>query len=328
MGRAFLLDSWTVLPKYWGIPLSACQTKQMLQPSSSRSNTVTAHNVTPQLWNFPTAQTGQTSGPKLYGEMFAAPKERAAVLLTHGYGEHFGRYSHVIAAFNSAGVSVYSYDQRGHGQSPGARAVVDVELLIQDHLHARQALRGLSVPLLAFGHSMGGLVTAASVLRDPRSLSGVILSSPLLLVGANESKALLAMSGVLGRFFPALPVTELDSGGLSRIAEEVSAYDNDPKVYRGKVPALTAASMLRVSRQLTEYYPQWRLPTLLLHGSQDQLADVNGSRRFAEQAGSAQEPRPVIEYVEVEGGYHELFNDIVRDEVTAYLRAWLAQQLA
>lgn len=274
-----------------------------------------------QLWTF------DVGGPALHGQHFAAPHERGAVLLTHGYAEHLGRYRRVIQALTETGLSVYSYDQRGHGQSPGARAVVDVDVLIGDHLRAREALRGLSVPLFAFGHSMGGLVTVASVLRDPRGLAGVVLSSPLLLVGEGESAALKALSGVLGRFFPRLPVTSLDSGGLSRIAEEVSAYDRDPQVYRGKVPALTAASMLRVSRQLAAQSPQWRLPTLVVHGSEDKLADVRGSRRFVEAAGTALTPRPKVEYLEIEGGYHELFNDTVQAEVTARLLGWLEKQL-
>ncbi|AWN22572.1 alpha/beta hydrolase [Deinococcus irradiatisoli] len=278
----------------------------------------------------PSAQpwTFDTGAPALHGQQFAAAQERAAVLLTHGYAEHAGRYRRVIEALNGAGISVYSYDLRGHGQSPGRRSVVDVDVLVNDHLKAREALRGLNVPLFAFGHSMGGLITAASVLRDPRGLRGAVLSSPALLVGEGESEALKALSGVLGRLFPTLPVTALESGGLSRIAEEVSAYDNDPQVYRGKVPALTAASMLRVSRQLKAQYPQWRLPTLVLHGSEDKLADVRGSRQFAETAGTALSPRPEIEYLEIGGGYHELFNDLVREEVTARLLDWLDRQLA
>ena len=275
-----------------------------------------------QAWTF------DVGGPTLHGQVFAAPSTRAAVLLTHGYAEHLGRYQRLIRAMNGAGLSVYTYDQRGHGQSPGQRSVVDVDTLVGDHLSARAALSGLSVPLFAFGHSMGGLVTAASVLRDPRGLSGVILSSPLLLVGEGESAVLKALSGVLGRLFPALPVTELKSGGLSRLPEEVLAYDNDPQVYRGKVPALTAASMLRVSGALPAQWPEWRLPTLVLHGSEDQLADVRGSRRFAQTAGTARNPRPAIEYLEIEGGYHELYNDLVREEVTARTLAWLGEQLA
>jgi acylglycerol lipase len=276
----------------------------------------------------PVPWSADFGGPALHGEQFPAQRERGAVLLSHGYGEHYGRYRQIIQAFSGAGLSVYTYDQRGHGQSPGVRAVVDLNHLVADHLMARAALSELKVPLFAFGHSMGGLITAASVSRDPRGLSGVILSSPALLVGENEPALLKALSGVLGKLLPKLPVTELASGGLSRIAEEVSAYDNDPMVYRGKIPALTAATMLRLSGALMRDLSGWRLPTLLLHGSADTITDIRGSRRFVTEAGSAQNPRPDIEYIEVEGGYHELFNDTVREKVTAKTVAWLDRQLA
>ncbi|WP_293915440.1 alpha/beta hydrolase [Deinococcus sp.] len=266
-------------------------------------------------------------GLALHGAQFPAHSERGAVLLCHGYAEHHGRYGRLIQALNGAGLSVYTYDQRGHGQSPGLRAVVDLNHLVEDHLKARAALSGLSVPVFAFGHSMGGLITATSALRDPRGLAGVILSSPALLVGEDEPALLKTLSGVLGKLLPRLPVTALASGGLSRIAGEVSAYDNDPQVYRGKVPALTAATMLRLSRAVMAGLPGWRLPTLLLHGGADTIADVRGSRRFAAEAGDAQTPRPTVEYLEVEGGYHELYNDTVQAEVTARTVSWLEGQI-
>ena len=277
--------------------------------------------------NTPVARpwTFDTGGPVLHGQVFPAATPRAALLLSHGYAEHAGRYLPLISALTAAGISVYSYDQRGHGQSPGRRSVVDVDVLVADHLRAREALRELDVPLIAFGHSMGGLITAASVLRDPRGLSGVILSSPLLYI---ETPApLRAISGVLARIAPNLPLTALESGGLSRLPEEVSTYDNDPHVYRGKIPALSAASMLRVSTSLESQLPDWRLPTFILHGDQDKLADVRGSRHFAAVAGTAHTPRPEIEYLEVEGGYHELYNDTVREEVTARTLDWLDAHL-
>lgn len=78
-------------------------------------------------------------GVPLTGRVDRAPGERAAVLLTHGLGEHLGRYAALTEAFLAAGVTVLRYDQRGHGGSPGRRAVVDAGLLVADHLAARRA---------------------------------------------------------------------------------------------------------------------------------------------------------------------------------------------
>ncbi|SIL86011.1 Possible lysophospholipase [Mycobacteroides abscessus subsp. abscessus] len=46
---------------------------------------------------------------------------RAAVVLSHGFGEHARRYDHVAQRFNDAGYLVYALDHRGHGRSGGKR---------------------------------------------------------------------------------------------------------------------------------------------------------------------------------------------------------------
>ena len=267
--------------------------------------------TTPQPWPLPHAVPVKTF-------LWPAEQPRANILLTHGFGEYSARYHRLIGALNQAGYSVYTYDHRGHGQSEGARAVNDVALLVQDHLALRESLRALPEPLFAFGHSLGGLVTAASYLQDPRGVVGVILSSPALLVGANEPGWMKSIGRVLSRIVPGLPLTVLPTGGLSRIAEEVSAYEADVQMYHGKVPALTAISMLNASEGLWAKVPGWTLPTLTLHGDADQLTDVNGSRRFDREISSIDKT-----YIEVAGGYHELFNDTVREEMTETLVDWL-----
>ncbi|WP_407539192.1 alpha/beta hydrolase [Deinococcus radiomollis] len=270
----------------------------------------------PQPWPTPPAVPVKTFvWPAQVG---STERPRANLLLAHGFGEYSGRYHRLIGELNRAGYSVYTYDQRGHGQSDGVRAVNDVAVLVQDHLALREGLRALPEPLFALGHSLGGLVTAASYLQDPRGAVGVVLSSPALLVGVNEPGWLKAVGRVLARVAPALPLTVLPTGGLSRVADEVSAYEGDPHMYHGKVPVLTAISMLKVSEGLWAKVPGWTLPTLIVHGDADQLTDVNGSRRFDREIASLDKT-----YIEVAGGYHELFNDTVREEMTGKLVEWL-----
>lgn len=259
------------------------------------------------------------------GYVWHAPDPRAAVLLTHGLGEYAGRYverySRLIPALIEAGFTVYAYDQRGHGRSEGRRSVVDAAVLAEDHLRVREALRQQPLPVFAFGHSLGGLVTAASVARDPRGLSGVILSSPALLIGEGEPAWRRALAPLLARLAPAAPVTALDSGGLSRLADEIEAYRADTLVYQGKVPALTAASMLRLSGELWAHYARWTLPTLVIHGTADRLTDANGSRRFVEAIPAADKTLRLVE-----GGYHELLNDEPRGEVLGWIVEWLQER--
>ncbi|MFK7604174.1 lysophospholipase [Deinococcus sp. SM5_A1] len=259
-----------------------------------------------------------------------AQHPRGAVLISHGVGEYAQRYVEryhaLIPTLVEAGFTVYAYDQRGHGHSEGRRAVVDLNVLVEDHLKAREALRGRPgddspLPLFALGHSMGGLVTAASASRDPRGLSGVILSSPALLIGEKDPAWLKALAPLLAKVFPAAPVRDLGTDGLSRLTEEVAAYEADELVYHGKVRALTAATMLGLSGKLWAGYVNWTLPTLILHGTADKITDPAGSQRFFDTIAS-----PDKTLILEEGGYHELLNDEPREEIRAALVAWLLER--
>ena len=272
-----------------------------------------------ETWNIPEAP--------VTGYVWAASAPRAAVLLTHGLGEYarryVDRYHALVPELVRAGYTVYAYDQRGHGDSPGERGLVDTAALLGDHLKAREVLRTQPLPVYAFGHSLGGLITAASVAHDPRGLSGVILSSPALLIGEEQRPLTKRLAPLLARMAPGLPVTDLGTGSLSRLSDEVSAYESDEGIYHGKVSARTAWTMLKLSGELWADYPRWRLPTLLLHGDQDRLTDVRGTRRFFDMIPAQDKTLRIFE-----GGYHELLNDEPRDEVRQLILDWLGERTA
>lgn len=264
------------------------------------------------------------TGTGVRGYVWHAPEPRAVLLLQHGFGEYarryVGRYGALIPNLLNVGVSVYAFDLRGHGRSPGRRAVTDVETAVADHLAARRKLESLPLPLFLLGHSLGGIVTATSVTRDPSDLRGVILSSPALLVTANLLTRLLARAAAA--VAPTLPVRRLAPAGISRIAEQVELVKADSLMYHGAMPARLAASVLFTSRGNWNLYPRWEAPTLLIHGTADTFTEPQGSRRFVDTIASKDK-----ELYLVEGGYHELLNDIGGDETLRVLLDWLARRL-
>lgn len=264
------------------------------------------------------------TGTGVQGYVWHASEPRAVLLLQHGFGEYahryVERYSALVPNLLNIGVSVYAFDLRGHGHSPGPRAVTDVETAVADHLAARRKLEALPLPLFLLGHSLGGIVTATSVARDPGNLRGVILSSPALLVTANLLTRLLARAA--STVAPSLPVRKLAPNGISRIAEQVELLKADSLMYHGAMPARLAASILFTSRGNWHLYPCWEAPTLNIHGTADTFTEPEGSRRFIDTIAS----RDKSLYL-VEGGYHELLNDIERDETLRVLITWLARRL-
>lgn len=263
-------------------------------------------------------------GTGVEGFAWEAPEPRAALLLQHGFGEYAERY---VAQYNALipnllkiGVSVYAFDLQGHGRSPGRRGLTDVESAVADHLAARRKLRALQLPLFLMGHSLGGIVTATSVAREPDHLRGVILSSPALLVTANALTRLFAR--VAAAVAPALPTRKLAPTGISQVAEVVELLARDPLMYRGRMPARLAASVLFTSRRNWELYRRWRVPTLVIHGTEDTFTEPEGSRRFVDTIAS---PDKTLHLVA--GGYHELLNDTGRNESLRVILQWLEERL-
>ncbi len=261
-------------------------------------------------------------GRGLSGYAWRAPNARANILLAHGFAEYAERYvahyHQLIPKLNAAGFDVYAFDQRGHGRSPGARGVEDMRETIADHRAARNALTGK--PLFLFGHSLGGLVTAASAAEDQANIAGVILTSPALLLSAPAH--LRAIAGIVATFAPsARLVPPLDIDGLSRIPEEVAAYRADPMISDTRVPAKTGATAIAVSEAAWARYAQWKLPTLVLHGERDRATDPKGSKGFAGMIASAD--KRLVLYPE---GRHELLNDLDRDAAMDVILSWLQER--
>lgn len=264
-------------------------------------------------------------GRGLSGLVWRARDARANLLLTHGFAEYaeryVARYHGLAPKLTALGFDVYAWDMRGHGRSPGARGVADLGDTIADHGAARRLLATQGKPLFLFGHSLGGLVTAASVAEDQAGVAGVILSAPALLIEAPAH--LRAIAGLVAVFAPSARLTPaIDVSGLSRIPEEVEAYRNDPMVSDPRVPAKTGATAIAVAERAWSRYPHWSAPVLVLHGERDTATDPEGSKRFIAAIGAAD--KRLVLYPE---GRHELLNDLDRDAAMEAILEWLGARM-
>lgn len=265
-----------------------------------------------------------TAPAGLTGYRWPAAERRATVLLQHGYAEHAGRYvdhfSGLVPALNGAGYDVHAFDLAGHGRSPGARGMTDIGAMAEALSAARRALTDNS-PLFLFGHSLGGLVTALSVVRAPDGLAGVVLSGPYLPFGTGAGTRLVAR--LLAAVAPTAGVASLDDpSGISRLPDEVRAYVDDPLVFRRKIPARLGATALAAGAEVERGLARWRAPTFVFHGSADTYTEPAGSERLVAGIASADK-----ELLLVPDGRHELLNDIGREAVLARVVAWLAARL-
>lgn len=252
------------------------------------------------------------------------------VLLSHGYAEHSGRYAHLRSALTRAGYDVAFYDHAGHGTSEGPRARVDVGSLIRDFGDARRAaLAHARTPdLFLFGHSMGGLIAAASTILDPTRLRGTVLSAPALRplphVAPSRARALLPLARLSPGLVVAKGACEMEVSPLSRDPQVQRDFDADPLTYKGGVPILTGATMILQGDEVLKRAARLTTPTLVMHGSGDLMVDLRGSRDFVRAARGAH-PDADVHLRIVDGAYHELLNEPEGPGLIRDIISWLGE---
>jgi len=249
-------------------------------------------------------------------------RPRGVVLIVHGLGEHAWRYDALAQRLNQWGFCVRAYDQRGHGDSGGARGVVpDDDALLDDLFEVlddtrRHIAEPWSCPLLLFGHSLGGLVAASFVQRGQAPVDGLVLSSPALDAGIGALQKQLI--GLLYRWAPNLTVANgLDPRQISHDPAVVLAYRQDKRVHQ-RISARLARFIERSGPAVLAAATGWRVPTLLLYAGADTLVRPEGSRAFAAAA-----PREVVTSQCLDGQFHEIFNEADPSAAYRALEAWL-----
>ena len=278
------------------------------------------------------------------------------IQINHGMAEHSARYDRFADALAPAGFHVYAHDHRGHGGTKAADAVpgrfatsngVEKILADIDAIHDRIALEQPGLPLIIFGHSMGGIVALNSVFRRSDHLAGAAVwnanFSPGLL--GRVGQAILAWekfrlgSDVPSRILPKLtfqdwakkiPNRRTSADWLSRDPAEVDKYVADPlcgwdasismwqDVFQMIFAGADDRSFTSVRRDL---------PFNLTGGGADP-STVNG-KAVEELAARMRKMgfSNLISKVWPETR-HEGLNDINRDEITADFIGWAKRTVA
>ena len=270
-----------------------------------------------------TAQDGQ----KLYLQAWEPEADRkAAVFIVHGLGEHSGRYAHIAERFVEKGIAVYTFDGRGHGRSSQPKVTAYIERVDQylediDALFHKMKSHVKDTPCFILGHSMGGaLVTHHAIFKIP-PVAGIILSGAGILPGEDFSPLLIKVAGVLGKLTPKLKATKLDSSGISKDPEMVKAYDSDPLVYHGGIPARTGSELLGLSQELQDNIERFSLPVLIMHGTIDRFTNIEGSKLLYEKAISKDKTLKLYQ-----GLYHEIMNEPEKEEVIGDIIQWILER--
>jgi alpha-beta hydrolase superfamily lysophospholipase len=217
---------------------------------------------------------------------------RAGVLLVHGLGEHSGRWAHVGDQLAAAGLETFGWDHRGFGASAGERAWIDrwsrFHDDVEDRLAAiRAALPGL--PVILYGHSMGGLIALGYCVsaRPPPDLH--VLSAPGIDDNAPRWKHALA---------PLLAASCRGSGsptGSRRRCSRDPARQEATRADPLNLDASTTGFGVRFFEEQARVRAaaaRLSIPTLVIHGLDDPIVPPRSSEPLAALPGVTRRPTP------------------------------------
>ncbi|KAA0972558.1 alpha/beta hydrolase [Aureimonas fodinaquatilis] len=283
----------------------------------------------------------------------ATGRPRAIMLVMHGLAEHSGRYHAFADWLSKRGFHAYAADHRGHGATtaidapPRQFARKDgVQAVVRDwqSVRALALSRHGALPVLIFGHSMGGLLALNYAISHSHDMAGLCLWNCNFDVGPQEHLARIALkaeqglkgsdvaSGLLRRatfesWRNSVSPRQTDFDWLSHDRDAVAAYIADPHCGWTATNSM-AQNLLQMvmtgGRQKSLACLPAGLPIHLLAGTADPVTEQGGSmQRLAEKLQHCGQKNLTLELIS--GARHETLNELpaYRDAALQSLGQWL-----
>ncbi|ELV10176.1 Monoglyceride lipase [Tupaia chinensis] len=273
---------------------------------------------------------------------------KALVFVSHGAGEHCGRYAELAQMLVGLDLLVFAHDHVGHGQSEGERMVVsDFHVFVRDVLQHVDTVQKdhPGLPVFLLGHSMGGAIAILTAVERPGHFSGMVLISPLVLTNPESATTfkddLRTVRAVVGK------ASRTVFARIPRLFW-VALYDADPLICRAGLKVCFGTQLLNAVSRVERAMPRLTAPLLLLQGSADRLCDSRGAHLLQEQEQDTEDPLPVLRCKVLaptatrlplaepglcpqiyEGAYHVLHKELpeVTSSVFQEISTWLSQRV-
>jgi acylglycerol lipase len=263
-------------------------------------------------------------GPRIFTRHWEpATAAKASLVLCHGVNSHGGQYVRAAEAFAARGFAVTALDLRGRGKSEGERFYIDsIDDYVSDLSQTIDLARSRhpDLPLYLLGHSAGGVTSVSYALDHQDRIDGLICESFAFRVYA-PNFALKLLEGA-SHIAPHAHVLRLKMADFSRDPVWVAALEADPLTHDEVQPVQTVAAFARAGERFEREFGRITLPVLILHGTADKATRPDGSRQFFDETGSADKTLKLYE-----GHYHDLLNDLGREQVMDDIVQWIEARL-
>ncbi len=249
------------------------------------------------------------------------------IIAVHGFNDYSNFIKDSASFFNNQKLAVYSYDQRGFGET-GTRGRWSGRQTLSNDLTTFVKLVKKThpqIPIYILGDSMGGAVTIVTMAKkDPLKVNGVILIAPAVWV---RSEMPFYQSWLLWIAAHTIPWKKVTGESL-----EITASDNIEMLKAlGKDPLVIKETRVDVlyglSNLMDEAYRSadfFRTNLLLLYGDKDEIIPRKPVFEFYRRLPSGIQGQP--EMILYKNGYHMLLRDLQSEIVMKDIVEWINDQ--
>ena len=265
-------------------------------------------------------------GTRIHTHYAIHPKEKASIVISHGFCEFAGKFHKVMYYMYEMGYSVFFIEHRGHGFSDRADCihewdrvyVKDYGEYVQDmHEFMEQVVKkhSLTHKYYLYAHSMGGAIGTLFLEKYPEVFERAVLSSPMLQVnfGKNPTwmvKVLMVLSKILRWDLKYVPGQK----GFDHVyVFATSSSTSEPRYayifnQREQVPQYTSyggtyawtRASIKATKQIARDAGKVQIPVLLCQAGRDTMVRAEGQEYFAKNSGNTR-------IVRFPDSKHELF---------------------
>ena len=246
------------------------------------------------------------------------------IIGVHGFNDYSNFIRDCIPFFTKQRLAVYTYDQRGFGETDtrgrwsGKKTLADdlttfVTLVAEAHP---------DTPLYILGDSMGGAVTISSmVMNSPQEVDGIILVAP-----AVWARSQMPLYQRFALWLSAYTVPWLKVSGQSL---DIVASDNTEMLRElGRDPLVIKESRIETLYGLSNLMDQayslaeeLQMRTLVLYGMKDEIIPPEPVHSFINRLPNKSDG--MQQAVFYENGYHMLLRDLQAEVVLTDIVTWI-----
>jgi alpha-beta hydrolase superfamily lysophospholipase len=263
---------------------------------------------------------------ELFFQMWSPAKPTATLVINHGAGEHTECYQRLVDGLSDLNLRFVAWDMRGHGRSEGKRGVVkrfseytsDLEIFI-DFFRKEVS----NDPLGMIGHSLGGLVTLTTLIKNPdMNVKCAVLSSPLLGIQVDVPEIKKIAAKYLAQYLPTVTLwNEIDDRILTHDKKVLEEFAKDPLRHDRVCPKLYL-DMIAYTEKIKKEGANLTLPVFFQLSGKDKVVSTRASVDFFDTVKSKNKELKIYE-----NSFHEIYNDIEREIAFADIKVFLKKYL-